>query len=182
MKYVAFVFLLTVSKIFYAKENVVPLSLFQNQIKDCDLVLSELQNIKSFSALYAEIQKKYLIVSEKTLYRELTFQTKGENRKIKITNDNLEIFKVDRDDKLVKLGIDARHKLKTPQAQVSQLTLNAKIENDWIKSIETRENSLKIEIVRVDQKITQIKVSSLKSNSILDCQIVNTSEVCLCNK
>jgi hypothetical protein len=153
-----------------------------NSNQDCELELSNLQSVKSFSALYAEIQKKYLITSEKTLYRELYFQTKGEKRKIKITNDLVEIFRMDKNDLPTKLGIDPRHKNKTTQGLVNQLILNAKIENDWQKTLELRENSLKIEIVRVDQKITQIKVLSGKNTNVLDCQVVNASEVCLCNK
>ena len=186
MKYFAAVFLILVLTIFgsdsFAKTDSISLSLFQTQIKDCELTLSDLQNIKSFAVLYSEIQKKYLLTSEKILYRELYFHAKGEKRKIKISNDSVEVFRVDKDDKPTKLGIDARHKNKTTQALVNQLTLNAKIENDWQKTLEFRENSLKIEIVRVDQKITQIKVASTKGSEVLDCQIINKSEVCLCNK
>jgi phage-related protein len=65
---------------------------------------------------------------------------------------------------------------------VNQLILNAKIESDWLKTLELRENGLKIEIVRVDQKITQIKLESTKNNAVLDCQVINKFEVCLCNK
>ncbi len=182
MKHFAFIFSFLFCVSSFSKTNGVPLSLFQTQIKDCELELSNLQSVKSFSALYAEIQKKYLITSEKTLYRELYFQTKGEKRKIKITNDLVEIFRMDKNDLPTKLGIDPRHKNKTTQGLVNQLILNAKIENDWQKTLELRENSLKIEIVRVDQKITQIKVLSGKNTNVLDCQVVNASEVCLCNK
>jgi hypothetical protein len=182
MKYFALFFSLLFFASSFAKTNVTPLSLFQIQIKDCELDLTDLQTVKSFSALYAEIQKKYLITSEKTLYRELYFQTKGEKRKIKITNDVVEIFRMDKDGRPTLLGIDPRHKNKTIQALVNQLILNAKTENDWQKTLELRENSLKIEIVRVDQKITQIKVLSGKNTNVLDCQVINTSEVCLCNK
>lgn len=182
MKYFAFFLSLLFFACSFAKTNATPLSLFQIQIKDCDLELTDLQTIKSFSALYSEIQKKYLITSEKTLYREMYFQTKGERRKIKITNDVVEIFRMDKDGRPTPLGIDPRHKNKTTQALVNQLILNAKTENDWQKTLELRENSLKIEIVRVDQKITQIKVLSGKNTNVLDCQVVNTSEVCLCNK
>jgi hypothetical protein len=182
MKYFALSFSILLWTTAFAKTNSIPLSLFQTQIKDCELNLSDLASIKSFSAIYSEIKKKYLITSEKTLYRELYFQTKGEKRKIKITNDIVEIFRMDKDDRPTELGIDSRHKNKTTQALVSQLILNAKIENDWQKTLELRENSLKIEIVRVDQKITQIKVLSGKNTNVLDCQVVNASEVCLCNK
>ena len=144
MKYFAFFLSLLFCASSFSKTNVVPLSLFQTQIKDCELDLSDLQAIKSFSALYAEIQKKYLITSEKTLYRELYFQKKGEKRKIKITNDVVEIFRMDKDDRPTQLGIDSRHKNKTTQALVNQLILNAKVENDWQKTLELRENSLKI--------------------------------------
>jgi hypothetical protein len=72
--------------------------------------------------------------------------------------------------------------MRNSEAQVNQLTLNSKIEKDWQKTLETRENGLKIEIVRVDQKITQIKILAEKMAGTLDCQVVNASEVCLCNK
>jgi hypothetical protein len=179
MKYFAIYFLFFASAAF-CKDST--LSVFQSQIKDCDFNFSELKSIKNFSNLYAEIQKKYLLTSERTLYRELYFQVKNENKKIKITNDVLELFKIGENERHTQINIDARQKSLTLQSQISQLTLNAKIDSDWKKSLEFRENSLKIEIVRVDDKITQLKVVSDKNLKTLDCQIVNASEVCLCNK
>lgn len=157
-------------------------SLLQNQIKDCNLQLENLIDVKNLNQLYSQIQKKYLIVSEKTIYRELYYKLKNENLKIKVTNDVLELFKIDDEDRHTPINIDARQKLKIVQAQINQLTLNAKIDKDWQKTLEVRENGLKIEIVRVDQKITQLKVSSNKISKSLECQTVNASEICFCNK
>jgi hypothetical protein len=83
MKYYFFILCALALNQAFAKTEPAALSLFQTQIKDCELVLGDLKNIKSFLSLYMDIQKKYLIISEKTLYRELYFQTKGERRKSK---------------------------------------------------------------------------------------------------
>ncbi len=174
------VLILFFSTTVFCKENV--LSSFQNQIKDCEIKLIELQNVKNFLNLHNEIQKKYLLLSEKTLYRELYFQIKNENRKIKITNDVLELFKIGDQERHSVINTDPRQKAKTLQAQISQLVLNAKIEKDWQKTLEIRENGLRIEAVRVDSKMTQLKISSDKNAKALDCQVVNSSEICLCNK
>ncbi len=165
-----------------AKEILQPLSMFQSQIKNCNLDFNQLKSLKNYSQLYTEIQKKYLLVSEKIIYRELFFRTQDENRKIKITNNAIELFKIDKDQRHIPINIDMRHRPKVLQAQINQLILNAKIENDWQKTLEIHENGLKIEIVRVDEKITQLKVMSNKNRKTLDCQIVQESEVCLCNK
>jgi hypothetical protein len=112
MKYIAFIFCILNLSYASAKTDTLPLSLFQTQIKDCALGLNDLQSIKSFSALYAELQKQYLITSERILYREIYFQAKGEKRKIKITNEVVEIFRIDKDAKPTKLGIDRVIKIK----------------------------------------------------------------------
>ncbi len=174
------VLILVFSTTVFCKENV--FSSFQNQIKDCEIKLTELKSIKNFLSLHNEIQKKYLLLSERTLYRELYFQIKNENRKIKVTNDVLELFKIGDEERHSIINVDTRQKTKTLQSQISQLVLNAKIEKDWQKTLEIHENGLKIEAVRVDSKITQLKISSDKNLKTLDCQVVNASEICICNK
>lgn len=166
----------------FCAETLKPLSLFQNQIKDCGFEFEKIRDIKTHSQLYSEASKKFALRSEKTIYRELYFRVKNETRKIKITNDTVELFKIGEEDRHTPLNIEARQKYQTLQSQISQLTLNTKIENDWQKIEEIRNSGVKIEIVRVDQKITQLKMNIDKSTKSLDCQLVNVSEICLCNK
>ncbi len=182
MKYVACLFFIFSNSIVWSKDKSVQLSSFQNQINDCKINISDLQNVKNFSLLYSSVQKKYLLISEKIIYQELFFRIKNENRKIKVTNDNVEIFKIDKDDVHTPILSEARQKNQTTQMLISKLILNTNIEKNWKKSLEIRENGFKFEIVRIDDKITQFKINSEKNPKILDCQIVNSSEICLCNK
>ena len=166
----------------FSAEKLKPLSLYQNQIKDCGFDFENIRNIKTHFQLYSEASKKFALRSEKTIYRELFFRVKNEARKIKITNDVIELFKIGDEDRHTPINIEARQKYQTLQSQISQLTLNTKFESDWQKTEELRNSGVKIEIVRVDQKITQLKMNIDHSIKSLDCQLVNVSEICLCNK
>ena len=97
------------------------------------------------------------------MYQELFFRTKNENRKIKVTNDNVEIFKIYKDDVHTPILSEARQKNQTTQMLISKLILNTNIEKNWKKSLEIRENGFKFEIVRIDDKITQFKINSENS-------------------
>ena len=183
MKYfICFLFIISFNCSAWSAENSGKLTSFQNQINECQLKLPDLKTIKNYQQLYLQIQKKYLIVSSRTLYRELTFKVKTENRKIKVTNDVVELFQVSDDETHIKIDIDPRHKSKNSNSLISQLILGAKIDKDWQKILEIRESSLRIEIVRIDGLLSQLKISTDKNKKSLDCQVVNNSEICLCHK
>jgi general stress protein 26 len=166
----------------FSKEKKIILSEFQKQISQCELNISNLENIKNFPQLYSAIQKKYVMLTEKILYQELYFNVNNEKRKIKVTNDSLELFRIEKDEVHTLMDNELRQKNLLIHGLIKKLTLNAKIEKDWKKSLETFDGGLSVETVRVDEKITHLKIFSKKKSKNLDCEVVNSSEICLCNK
>lgn len=174
------------------KEDIVPekLSVYQQQIKKCLPQLKKFSDYKTMSQIYDVINSKFLLVSENTLYRELFYRSlssqgqlgQSEDRKLKVTDNKIELLRIEKDEKVTPIDIDARQLNGPVEAQIKQLTLNAKIEKDWGKTRQVREGGLVLEVVRIDNKINQLQVSSEKTKLKLDCQMVNSSEVCLCSK
>lgn len=166
------------------------LSVYQEQIKKCIPQLKSYSEFKTMSQIYDRLNGKFLLISESTLYRELFYrslssqgqQGKSEDRKIKVTDNKIELFRVESDERLSPINTGMRQQKGIIDGQIKQLTLNAKIEKDWSKVREIREGGLVIEVVRVDGKITQFQFNTEKTKLKLDCLMVNNSEVCLCTQ
>ena len=157
------------------------LSVFQSQIQSCGIDIKNMSEVKSFDQIYKGLSE-LLLVSERIVYKELVYKTKAERRKLKVTNDSIEIFKIGEEDRHFKITVESRQKSKTTRAAISQFILNTKTESDWEKIAESREGGLQIEFVRDNGKLTQLNIKSSKSDKKLECLIVNGSEICLCNK
>lgn len=161
-------------------------NVIQTQISKCGLILSDLNKIKNYNHLYAAIDKKYLLYSEKTVERELRYRSKGENYKLKIINDVMTLFRVGEEDRMIQTNIetpksvDAKQKITTVRGKVKQMTLNAKIDEDWGQYFEQRENGVQIEYSIRNSKISQMKINLTKTKQVLDCRLKSESEVCFC--
>ena len=111
-------------------------NVIQTQISKCGMSFPELNKIKNYNHLYAALNKKYLLYSEKTMERELRYRSKGENYKLKIINDVMTLFRVGEEDRMIQTNIetpksvDAKQKITTIRGKVKQMTLNAKIDED----------------------------------------------------
>ncbi len=155
---------------------------FQQEAKDCLPGLKKLKGLKSFDGVYKSVSDQYLLSSEQNIYREVIFKTKNVEQKLKITKEKLELFKVDDEGRLEPTSIDAQQKFKTVSAQASQILNRANISFDWHKTVEIREGSLTIEVVKKDGKIFQLSIEDRKTKRKLDCNSLNDSEVCICQK
>ena len=161
-------------------------NVIQTQISKCGLALSDLNKIKNYNHLYTAIDKKYLLYSEKTVERELRYRSKGENYKLKIINDVITLFRVGEEDRMIQTNIetpksvDAKQKITTVRGKVKQMTLNAKIDEDWGQYFEQRENGVQIEYSIRNSKISQMTINLTKTKQVLDCRLKSESEVCFC--
>ena len=158
------------------------LTFFQKEISGCLPELKQLKGLKSFDTVYKSISDQFLLTSEQNIYREVLFSIKDVQQKIKVSKENLELFKIESEGRLVGVPIDARQKLKTVSAQASQILNRAHISSDWHKTLEIREGALTIELVKKDGKIFQLSVEDRKTKQKLDCNSLNDSEVCICHK
>ncbi|AZZ36164.1 hypothetical protein CIK05_04935 [Bdellovibrio sp. qaytius] len=172
----------------FAQNKPQTLNVIQTQISSCGLSFPELNKILNYNQLYAAVDKKYLLYSEKTIERELRYRSKGENYRLKINNDVLTLYRVGEEDRMIKTSIetpkpiDAKQKITTVKGKVRQLTLNAKIDEDWGQYFEQRENGVQIEYSIRNSKISQMKIDLTKTKQVLDCKVKGDSEVCFCLK
>lgn len=179
MLIIFFVLFFVVSPGFSETEN---LTHFQQEVKDCLPGLKNLKGLKSFDGVYQSVTGQYLLSSEQNVYREVIFKIKDQEQKLKITKEKLELFNIEDEGRLVAKPIDAQQKLKTVSAQASQILNRAHISFDWHKTVEIREGSLTVEVVKKDGKIFQLSIEDRKTKRKLDCNSLNESEVCICQK
>ena len=171
----------TFAQIPVSKYNVI-----QAQISKCGLSFPDLNKIKNYNHLYAAIDMKYLLFSDKTVEREIRYRSKGENYRLKVNNDVMTLYRVGEEDRMIQTNIetpksvDAKQKITTVRGKVKQLTLNAKIDEDWGQYFEQRENGVQIEYSIRNSKISQMKINLTKTKQVLDCKLKSDSEVCVC--
>ena len=173
---------------FAADAPVQKLNVIQTQISNCGLSFPEIHKIKNYNQLYAALDKKYLLFAEKTVERELRYRSKGQDYRLKVINDVMTLYRVGEEDRMIQTAIetpksvDAKQKITTVKGKVKQLTLNAKIEEDWGQYFEQRENGVQIEYRIRNSKISEMKIDLTKTKQVLDCKVKSESEVCFCLK
>ena len=164
------------------------LSVLQTQISNCGLEFPNLNKISNYNQLYSAIDSKYLLFSEKIVERELRYRSKGDDYKLRVNNDIMSLFRVGEEERVtptqinIPKPIDAKQKITTVKGKIRQLTLNAKIEEDWGQYFEQRENGVQIEYSIRNSKISQMKINLTKTKQVLDCKVKSDSEVCFCLK
>ncbi len=164
------------------------LNVIQTQIDRCGLSFPELTKIKNYNQLYAALDKKYLLFSEKTVERELRYRSKGQDYRLKVINDVMTLYRVGEEDRMIQTAIelpksvDAKQKITTVKGKVKQLTLNSRIDEDWGQYFEQRESGVQIENRIRNSKISEMKIDLTKTKQVLDCKVKNESEVCFCLK
>lgn len=177
--YCLHVVLFSMTFCFAQSEN---LTHFQQEVKECLPGLKKLKGLKSFDGVYKSVSDQYLLSSEQNVYREVIFKIKDKEQKLKVIKEKLELFNIEDEGRLVQTTIDAQQKFKTVSAQASQILNRAHISFEWHKTVEIREGSLTLEVVKKDGKIFQLSVEDRKTQRKLDCNSLNESEVCICQK
>lgn len=155
---------------------------FQQEVKDCLPGLKKVKGLKSFEGVYKSVDAQYLLSSEQNIYREVIFKIKDVEQKLKVTKEKLELFKIEDEGRLTSVPIDAQQKSKTVSSQASQILNRANISFEWHKTVEVREGSLTVEVVKKDGKIFQLSIEDRKTKRKLDCNSLNDSEICICQK
>ena len=155
---------------------------FQKEIALCLPGLKKLEGLKSFEGLLSSVEAQYLVVTEQNIYREVQFEKESRSQKLKLTRDQLELFDIDAEGRLTSVEVEPLGKSKSFSRQIGQILHRAKISFDWHKTRETREGSLTVEIVRKESAVLQLSIENRSLKSKLDCNTLETSQVCICQK
>lgn len=155
---------------------------FQKEIALCLPSLKKIEGLKSFEGLMSSIESQFLVVTEQNIYREVQFEKESKLQKLKLTRDQLELYDIDAEGRLTSAEVEPLGKSKSFSRQIGQILHRAKITYDWHKTRETREGSLTLEIVRKDSAIVQLLIENRSLKSKLDCNTLETSQVCICHK
>lgn len=155
---------------------------FQKEILLCLPDLKKIEGLKSFDGLLGSIDSQYLIITEQNVYREVLFEKESKSRKLKLTRDHLELFNIDAEGRLDPMEVEVAGKGKSTSRVIGQILHRAKVLSDWQKTLQTREGSMSIELVRKDSSVVQMLIESRSLKRKLDCNSVDNSQICICHK
>ncbi len=158
------------------------LSSMQKHIQDCQFDLTDLNLLNTFKDIYETLDKKYLILSQKTVQREIFYKSESQKYKLKIINDKITNSKIDDQGKVKNIPIDAKNKVSTVKGRIQQALLNSEVESDWGRYSEVREKGIEIEYRLTEDKMTHLVVMNTKLNLKLACSIKSEIGVCLCGR
>ena len=158
------------------------LSSMQKHIQDCQFDLTDLNLLNTFKDIYEALDKKYLILSQKTVQREIFYKSESQKYKLKVINDKITNSKIDDQGKVKNIPIDTKNKVSTVKGRIQQALLNAEVETDWGRYSEVREKGIEIEYRLTEDKMTHLVVMNTKLNLKLACSIKSEIDVCLCGR
>ena len=167
------------------------LSPFQANVQDCIDKKIDIRKIDSNKKLYEAINQFYALTSNETLFREVVYSMKGEQKKLKFEDGVIQIYNViDEDDslKLVssekfdekKVDYQSRHKIKSAEARINQLLFRADIKSDYQKIKEVRAKQLELNIIWSDNQIKSLYISFLGEKKVLSCMQKEQTDICNC--
>jgi hypothetical protein len=149
-----------------AKENVSP---FKKELLTCfkeEFTGSQANNLTS---VYAELEKKYQLLSTTLLVRETEFKEQNETKRLKYADGKLKLFTVLDDETLKPSDNDLRQKDRTIEESISQLLIHANIQSDWMKTSETRAGHRLLTIVRTNGEIKSLQFEKISQKKQLFC-------------
>ena len=158
------------------------LSSMQKHIQDCQFELTDLNLLNTFKDIYETLDKKYLILSQKTVQREIFYKSESQKYKLKVINDKITNSKIDDQGKVKNIPIDTKNKVSTVKGRIQQALLNSEVESDWGRYSEVREKGIEIEYRLTEDKMTHLVVMNTKLNLKLACSIKSEIDVCLCGR
>lgn len=158
------------------------LSSMQKHIQDCQFELTDLNLLNTFKEIYEALDKKYLILTQKTVQREIFYKSESQKYKLKVINDKITNSKIDDQGKVKNIPMDTKNKVSTVKGRIQQALLNTEIESDWGRYSEVREKGVEIEYRLMDDKMTHLVVMNTKLNLKLACSIKSEVDVCLCGR
>lgn len=167
------------------------LSPFQANVQDCIDKKIDIKKIDSNKKLYDSINQFYPLLSFETIFREVVYSMKGEQKKLKFEDGVIQIFNViDEDDslKLVssekfdekKAYYQARHKIRSAEARMNQLLFRADVKSDYQKIKEIRAKQLELNIIWSDGQIKSLNIDFLGEKKVLSCMQKEQTDICNC--
>ncbi len=188
-------FIFLISFCFYSRfafaEKKVLLTPFQTNIQNCTDKKFDVLKIDSNKKLYDALDKFYALATSETLYREVVYTQKGEERKMKFEDGVIQIFTVEGEDDTFKLlssekfgekkeDYQARHKVRSAEARINQLLFRAEIKTDYQKVKETRAKQVIMNITWSDGQIKSLSIEFSGEKKALSCIQKELADICNC--
>ncbi len=166
-----------------AARKVTRLTPFQKNIQNCLQDQIEVKNLTSLSKVYATVSERYLLVSSEILNREVVYKIKNENRKLRLENGKVQLFKIleEEDDRAVLIDNELRQKNLTTESFLAQLLIHADIRSDWMKLGEKRSGSTSVVMTTLDGEIKSLQIERAKIKKKLDCNRTDAIDSCSCS-
>ncbi len=168
------------------------LSPFQANVQKCIDSKIDIKKIDSIKKLYEKISEFYTLSSFETLFREVSYSVKGEQKKLKFEDGTIQIFNVIDDDETFKLIFTekfnekrpdylARHKIRSVEARMNQLLFRADIKTDFQKIKEVRAKQLELNLVWSESQIKSMNIDFVGDKKVLNCQQKDQTDICNCH-
>lgn len=189
------IFLILFLSTFAQAEKKFVLSPFQSNVQNCIDSKINIEKIDTNKKLYDTIKQFYPLTSFETLFREVEYSMKGEQKKLKFEDGIIQIFNVVGDDDVLKLvstekfdenksGALTRHKIRSAEARINQLLFRADIKSDYQKIKEVRARKLELNIVLSDSQIKSLAIEFTSNKpgekKVLNCQQKDQTDICNC--
>ena len=171
------------------------LSPFQSNVQNCIDSKINIEKIDTNKKLYDSIKQFYPLTSFETLFREVEYSMKGEQKKLKFEDGIIQIFNVEGEDEVLKLvstekfdenrhSVLTRHKVRSAEARMNQLLFRADIKSDYQKIKEVRAKKLELNIVFSDSHIKSLAIEFTGEKpgekKVLNCQQKDQTDICNC--
>jgi len=137
------------------------------------------------------IEKFYALSTSETLYREVLYSQKGEQKKLKFEDGLIQIYRIDDEDDSLSLlssekfgerveDYQVRHKLRNAEARINQLLFRADIKSDYQKIKETRAKQVVLNIIWSDSQIKSLNIEFSGAKKVLSCIQKEQADICTC--
>lgn len=164
---------------------------FQASIKECLNKSIDVKKIDTNKKLYDVVKQHYPLSSNETLFREVSYSLKGQEKKLKFEDGVIQIYDVNEDDESLKLTssekfdenkVDAlsRHKIRSADARINQLLFRADIKSDYQKTKEIRSKQVELNIIWSDNQIKSLNIDFLTEKKVLSCLQKDRTDICNC--
>ncbi|MBC7740734.1 MAG: hypothetical protein H7061_00955 [Bdellovibrionaceae bacterium] len=149
-----------------AKEKI---SAFKKELNECfktDFLKTQSTSLKS---VYAELDKRFQLVTTELIARDTEFKENDETRKLKYAEKKLALYRVEDNELLVPINTDLRQKDRLIDTTISQLLIHATMISDYMKTKEVRAGQRFVTVTKADGEITALDISKLGQKKQLFC-------------
>ena len=176
----AFLFLIIIvvgAQLFAAKAKITS---FKKTINTCFPGDFSGDKVETLDALYAAIEKNFILASANLEERETLFTDGDLNKKLKFEKDRWTVSKISDDGTITPIDSGLRQKKPSIELTLSEILLYKKIQSDWTKSKEVRAGQRIVLISRADGEIKALQLQKWQQKKRLECLRVDKSDICSC--